>query len=412
MKRFLITIILILSVVSVFSQEPAPQSDTLRKDALNVFMSSSSFIRTEITFVNYVRDIKVADVYIISTYEETGSGGESVKYFIVGQNKYAGMADTIVVNMRPDETEDGYRKMQVAALKMGLMRYVLKTPLSQYFDIRFTKPVKETITTDRWNSWVFSPRLSGSLNAQRRYKSYSLYGDFTANRVTEKARLMTDVYFNWNEQRYELNDSTIQKSFTRSQNGYLLYVLSINNHWSAGISSSIGTSSYNGYDLTFNIAPAIEYDIFPYSESTRRQLRIQYRAGYQYNDYTEITIYDKLTQHLGYHSLNASLDVVQKWGSADFSLTWKNYFYDWSKNNFAGNLYLSLRIVKGLSLSFQGQASIINDQIGLPKGGISDTDILLRNKMTETKFSYYAYFGVSYTFGSIYNNVVNPRFGY
>jgi hypothetical protein len=375
-------------------------------------MSSSSFIRTEITFVNYVRDIKVADVYIISTYEETGSGGESVKYFIVGQNKYAGMADTIVVNMRPDETEDGYRKMQVAALKMGLMRYVLKTPLSQYFDIRFTKPVKETITTDRWNSWVFSPRLSGSLNAQRRYKSYSLYGDFTANRVTEKARLMTDVYFNWNEQRYELNDSTIQKSFTRSQNGYLLYVLSINNHWSAGISSSIGTSSYNGYDLTFNIAPAIEYDIFPYSESTRRQLRIQYRAGYQYNDYTEITIYDKLTQHLGYHSLNASLDVVQKWGSADFSLTWKNYFYDWSKNNFAGNLYLSLRIVKGLSLSFQGQASIINDQIGLPKGGISDTDILLRNKMTETKFSYYAYFGVSYTFGSIYNNVVNPRFGY
>ena len=55
---------------------------------------------------------------------------------------------------------------------------------------------------------------------------------------------------------------------------------------------------------------------------------------------------------------------------------------------------------------------MINDQLALPKGGISDTDILLRNKLTETKFSYYAYFGVSYTFGSIYNNVVNPRFGY
>lgn len=72
---------------------------------------------------------------------------------------------------------------------------------------------------------------------------------------------------------------------------------------------------------------------------------------------------------------------------------------------------MSLRIAKGLSLTFQGDASIVNDQLSLPKGGVSDTDILLRRKMTETKFSYYSYFGISYTFGSIYNNVVNPRFG-
>jgi hypothetical protein len=32
--------------------------------------------------------------------------------------------------------------------------------------------------------------------------------------------------------------------------------------------------------------------------------------------------------------------------------------------------------------------------------------------MIETKFEYFGSFGLSYTFGSTYNNAVNPRFGW
>lgn len=395
-----------------FCQEPAQEADTLRQNALNVYMSSNDFIKKEITFINYVRDLKEADLYIISTYQSTGSGGDSYTYFLIGQKKYAGMNDTIIVTTSPDETQDIIRTKQVKALKMGLMRYVLKTPFASYFDVRFTQPVTETVVTDKWNNWVFMTRVSGSLNGEKTYKSTSLSGSMSANRVTEKLKFQTNLNYSWSKQRYQMTDSTYQFSHRKSQSLNIYYVKSINDHWSAGFSTGLSKSSYGYYDLQYKIMPAIEYDIFPYSESTRRQFRIMYAAGYNYNDYSDTTIYNKLTENLWAHELSASWEVVQKWGSVDLTFQWRNYFHDWSKNNLGAYLYLSVRIFKGLNINFSGQASIINDQLSLPKGGVSDFDIITRNRMTETKFDYYGYFGFSYTFGSIYNNAVNPRFGW
>ena len=166
-KGFYVFSLLILGWAPLLSQEPQLVADTLRNNALNVFMNTSNYLRTEITFVNYVRDVRVADVYIISTYERSGSGGVTYKYFLSGQGRYEGMADTIVVTTSPDDTEDAIRKKQVTAIKMGLMRYVINTPLASYFDIRFTQPVKETVESDIWNSWVFRTSMSGSLNGEK-----------------------------------------------------------------------------------------------------------------------------------------------------------------------------------------------------------------------------------------------------
>ena len=75
------------------------------------------------------------------------------------------------------------------------------------------------------------------------------------------------------------------------------------------------------------------------------------------------------------------------------------------------NGYLDLRIAKGLSVNFGGGASLIHDQLGLVKGGATTEEVLLRRKELATQFQYFTSFGFTYTFGSIYNNVVNPRFG-
>lgn len=190
-KGFYVFALLILGWAPLISQEPIVVADTLRNNALNVFMNTSNYLRTEITFVNYVRDVRVADVYIISTYERSGSGGVTYKYFLSGQNRYEGMGDTIVVTTSPDDTEDAIRKKQVNAIKMGLMRYVINTPLASYFDIRFTQPVKETVESDIWNSWVFRTSMSGSFTSEKRYNSLSLGGSASANRITEKSKLLT-----------------------------------------------------------------------------------------------------------------------------------------------------------------------------------------------------------------------------
>jgi hypothetical protein len=43
--------------------------------------------------------------------------------------------------------------------------------------------------------------------------------------------------------------------------------------------------------------------------------------------------------------------------------------------------------------------------------GASLEDVLLMRKQLATSYEYYFSIGLSYTFGSIYSNVVNPRFG-
>jgi hypothetical protein len=70
-----------------------------------------------------------------------------------------------------------------------------------------------------------------------------------------------------------------------------------------------------------------------------------------------------------------------------------------------------VRLIKGLSLNLFGGASRIRDQLSLPKGSASLEEVLLRRRALATGYSFYRSVGLSYTFGSIYSNVVNPRFG-
>jgi hypothetical protein len=410
MKKLLFSCFLFCAVFSSFSQEPLEQTDTLRKNALNVFMEAGDFIKREIPFINYVRDIKDAHVYIISASQRTGSGGREFTYFLVGQKEFEGMKDTLRFVSSPDDTEDVIRNQIVKTLKIGLIRYVAKTPLIQYMDITFNQPVAETIEGDNWDSWVFRASLSGFLSGQKSYNNNAYFGRMSANRVTEKSKLEISLFYNRDRDYFSLEDFTLE-SINKSNSFSILYVKSLGNHFSAGGSSSIGSSTYNNNKLRYTLMPGLEYNIFPYSESTRRQFRLQYRIGYEYNNYIDTTIYNKTRESLFAHSFLAAYEIVQKWGSVNINCNYRNYLHDFSKRNLSLNGYLSLRVLKGFSVNFGGGASLINDQLSLIKGGATLDEILLRQKELATQYRYYTSIGISYTFGSIYNNVVNPRFG-
>ena len=411
MKKILIVLVLATVFFPVFCQDSASVTDTLRKDALNVFMDASDYIKKEIPFINYVRDRKVADVYIISTYESTGSGGSVTTFFIVGQGKYQGMADTLKCNISPDETYDIRRAKEVKTLKIGLMRYVAKTPLSQYMNINFSEPLSETVSTDKWDSWVYSASMNAYSQGQKTFNYGWIYGFLSANRITEKSKFESSLGMDFESDKNKYQDTTYISTIN-DYYGNLSYVRSINDHWSVGGSTYIQSSSYSNYDLSVKITPGIEYDIFPYSASTRRILTISYRAGIEINNYTEETTRQKFDETVAFHSLTAALKYIQKWGSVNTSLAWSNYFFDWSYNKLRLYTSASLRIVKGLSFNIYGSASLIHDQISLPIGDATLEDVLLRRKMQATDYQYYTSFGFTYTFGSIYNNVVNPRFDY
>jgi hypothetical protein len=410
MKNSFLTVLFITISINAISQTDAFKTDTLRKDALNVFMDNTDYIRKEIPYVNYVRDIKDAGVYIISTRQATGSGGREYSYFFVGQNEYSGMADTLAFTTAPDETEDETRIKEVRTLQLGLMRYVAKTPLSTYLKISYTKPMSDKVSTDRWDSWVFKAAINGYLNKEQSYESTYLNGNFSAARITEAWKINLRARYGYSIEKFDIDEEIISSENT-SRSFSALIVKSLTDHWSYGGRINIGAGSYSNLKNSVIAMPGIEYDLFPYSEATRRQLRFLYSIGYNTASYIDTTIYDKIKETHYQHSFTTAYEVVQKWGSIDVSVEYSNYLHDWSKNNLSLFGFCEFRIAKGLSLNIGGGASLIHDQLGLVKGGATTEEVLLRRKEIATQFSYWTNFGFSYTFGSIYNNVVNPRFG-
>ena len=228
--------------------------------------------------------------------------------------------------------------------------------------------------------------------------------------MTKDWRINRRARYNYSIDKFDIDDETIT-SDNNSKSLSTLIVKSISDHWSYGGSLYFGSSSYNNLDMSLQLMPGLEYDLFPYSESTRRQLRLLYSIGLNTVNYTDTTIYNLTKENHLQHSFSIAYEVVQKWGSIDLNLSYSNYLHDWSKNNLSINGFMDLRIAKGLSVNFGGGASLIHDQLGLVKGGATTEEVLLRRKELETQFQYFTSFGFTFTFGSIYNNVVNPRFG-
>ena len=109
--------------------------------------------------------------------------------------------------------------------------------------------------------------------------------------------------------------------------------------------------------------------------------------------------------------MSANLDVRQPWGSLEGGVEFSQYLHDRSKYRIEFDGEVSLQLVRGLSLDLEGSASRIRDQISLPRRGATPEEVLLQLRELQSGYEVRFSFGISYSFGSIFNNVVNPRFG-
>lgn len=397
-----------------FSEGKKTNIDELRKNAPKVFLDCTrcdyDFIKTEITFVNFVRDRKEADIHVLVTTERTGSGGWEYTMAFIGQRNYADIQATLKYVSKQMDTRDDTRRGIVKVLKIGLAPYMTKTALGDCVSVSFDEYLSPTSVEDKWNFWVFSLSLNGSLRGEKLRNSFSVRGNFSANRVTPEFKIRMGVSANFDQSNFTIDGETIHSYSDRKSFSGLL-TKSISEHWSAGAWLSLYSSTYSNIEFSVNPAPAVEYNFFPYSQATRRELRFLYRIGFNFVNYNEVTIYDKTSEKLLSQALSVIFEVKEPWGNASTSLTGSHYFHDFSKNRLEIDADLNLRLFKGLSLGVHGGFSAIHDQLSLRKGESSTEDILLRRTELATNYSYYGSIGFSYTFGSLYSNVVNPRFG-
>lgn len=398
---------------ALFGQEPVT-ADQLRQEAPKVFLDCHQcdldFIRTEITFVNLVRDRKTADVHVMVTIAATGAGGREYTLAFIGLNGYFDIRNTLKYIANQTDTSDDERRGLVRVLKMGLVPYAAKTSLGDFLDVNFDKKLPPAVTEDIWNFWVFNVGLSGNLSGEESRKYSSGSGWFSANRVTPERKLRLGLSASFNHSDYVVDgERIVSDADSESLSG--LYVVSLNDHWSAGSWLSFSASSYNNIVFAANPAPAVEFNLFPYAESTRHQLRVLYRIGYTYQKYHELTIFDKFQDGYFGQTLTMTLEVKEPWGNISSSLQGSNMLHDFSKNRLEFWGGVNLHVLRGLSLNLYGNYSRIHDQLSLAKSEATLEEILLQKKALATAYRYGFSVGVSYTFGSIFSNIVNPRFG-
>ncbi len=413
-----------LLILVLFLSTPSFSQDTIKteihQEKINIYIDSPDwymdldYYRTEIPYVNYMRDRADADVHILTTTRRTGSGGREFTITFIGLGRFEGQENTLKYSSLQTDTEDIIRTELARYFKIGLMQFVSQSPAVKRININYSKPdsgeAESASADDPWNYWTFSTRLRGYFNGEKSYKYNYLNSSISARRITEAWKVSFYLSVNNTQTIYDYGDELSYTDNRRSDYFHASVVKSLTSHWSAAIQTGASKSTYNNYDLSTFLLPGIEFNIYPYSESTRQQLRFQYLLGAHYYDYHEETIYYKLKEQRFTQHLNIGYEVKQPWGSISSSLYGSHYFYDPKKFNIRLNSSFELQLIKGFSLDIYGYINFVRDQLSLPASGASLEEILLRRRELETSYYYYLSIGLSYTFGSIYNNVVNPRF--
>jgi len=161
--------------------QPAPAASALVAVYLDCRASCDfSLIRTEITYVNWVRDREVADVHVLLTSQRAGAGGEQFTAAFLGAREFAGRGDTLTFTTNPTMTSDESRRGVTQMLSLGLVSFVARTSGAPSLRVSRIAPsgtsgVQQLLPArDPWKAWVFSVGLSGSTDGERYYKSQHL----------------------------------------------------------------------------------------------------------------------------------------------------------------------------------------------------------------------------------------------
>ena len=397
------------------AQGSAPADSRLRVFIdCSVSGCDSDFFRTEIPFVDHVRDRADADVHVLVASQPNGGGGKTYTLtFIPRQGRVR--TDSLTFTTPQSATEDDKRRAITRVMKLGLVPFVAHLPGENRLDVSLIPDKKGAAAPapfkkDPWNLWVF--RIGGNSNfGGEKSQHYAfLYGSTSARRTTKDWKVAVVANGSYNENKYTFSNDAKFANYSHSYGVSQTVVKAVSSHFSVGEKTLFAASTYLNQKVNVRMAPAVEYNLFDYAEATRRQFTLQYSPGFSHFRYIEKTVYGKISETHPNHSLTAALDLKQPWGSVSTSLEGASLLDDVSKNHLVSYTNLSVRLFKGLNFNMYSSVSLIRDQLHLPAANLTDEEILTRQRQLATSYSYFGGIGLSYTFGSVLNNIVNPRF--
>ena len=409
--------VLLFCLGATVRAQTAPRTESIRV-FLDCEFCDFNYLQVETPWVAFVRDRTASDVHVLLTRIETGGGGQRYDLEVLPAANSA-RRDTIIFQTQPSATEDDRRREIVRNIQLALVPYALRTEAGRSLRLMPSRREDDENETPRasrdpWRAWVFEIGGSTSLEKEEQQSEVSFEGGVEGRRVTSTLKLGLEGFVDYQRSRFQLDEddsTTSLVSISENYDGGVVAVRSIGRRWGLGAQATASSSTFSNTRLALRAAPAVEYSLWPYEEATRRQLVFQYSVGISSFSYREETIFERLNEVRPNHTFIIGFDLRQPWGSADAEVEAAAYLDDMTQNRLEFDAEWNLRLFRGMELEIGGNVERIHDQLSIPKRDATDEEILLERRALATDYRFDVRIGFSYTFGSIFSPVVNPRFG-
>lgn len=371
------------------------------------------YYRQALSYFDWVRDQHEADIAIRVVKQLASNGGWSYTLTLRRPRQPASAAIVRTVSAAPGDSPAADRERLFRAAMLSLLEALRGSPHEDAFQVSLPERTDTDLAavSDGWDHWVIAPELGAIVEAESNFYFMELEASLSVRRITELTKFRSTTTFTRRSVSYVLEDDERVSGHVNGLTQRLMYAWSVGRHWAFGALGVGGTGIYENYELHLHGGPIVEWNAFPYEENASRQLRFAYQAGAWYSRYFERSVLGRRQETRPYHALSLIVDLNQAWGSVQAVLQANEFIDDPARWRLAAGLTFTLALVAGLALQFEGEVAWIHDQINLRRRGLTDREVFLETRELEKTVSLTAEFGFSYTFGSVHNAIVNPRFG-
>jgi hypothetical protein len=375
------------------------------------------YLRQELSYFNFVRDPRQADLNLVIVRQGAGGGGERFSLTVVRRDAApvaAGRssADSSFV-AAPGAPTDVARRQLLQLVLRALQSELAGTSHAEALQLSLPPRSGDDLSRlgDPWDYWVIAPELRGDSGGVKLIHFGGLTAAITVRRITEPSKLrLRGSYTRWLS-GYVLEDGSRVSGDVYGWEGKALYAHSLGSQWALGITATARGNDFENLLGHVRGGPIVEFNVFPYAENASQQLRAAYQVGAWANWYLERNVGGRTGEVRPYHALSLIADFNQAWGSIQW-VGQANSFLDQPELfRLSTGLTLTLRLFEGLAISVEGMAAFVRDLINLRGRPVTDRELLLGTAQQPTDYTFEVEFALTYTFGSVHNTIVNPRFG-
>lgn len=372
-----------------------------------------SYLRQELSYFDFARDPHIADYTLVIARQIAGNGGERFTVTMSARRPGPRALPAPQSFAAPSGTSAyDVRQLLLQVLLRMLHAELAGSEHERAFSLALPRRDGATLSAlrDPWNYWVISPEVEATGEAGSAYYQAEITGALTLRRITELSKIRLGATYGRKLSGYRLEDGSRVRGDVYAAEARAVYAASVGRH------SALGAVVHGKSDQFENLrghvhgGPLAEFNVFPYAENATRQLRLAYQVGPWANWYFERNVANLKHELRAYHALSLIADVNLPWGSVQWIGQVNSFVTRPKLYRLSVGAVLSVRLYEGLAFSLEGEAAYVHDLINLRKRPIEDVELLLWTAQPPTDYMAKIELALSYTFGSVHNTIVNPRF--